>query len=444
MNIDKQGIQWGSMIQKEVGYGIFKLLIMVTLDDALAQVEDLEQEFEQMEDIVQSMDILAVNSVLPKNNNDVQVAPEMYDDEDVVVAKVQQLAQLMKNAKHSIVFTGAGISTSAGVPGNKFVIIVYFSDYRSSTGLWTCMEKGIKFNSKKDMLTALPTLAHMALVKLVQNKTVKHIVSQNCDGLHRRSGIKKQDISEVHGNTNLETCTKCQREYMRDFDACADYMESVNDHATGRYCDDPACKGALVDSIINFGEKLAKPVIDLALDHGNKADLCLVLGTSLNVYPANFVVKKTAENGFPVVIVNLQETPMDNLASLIIRAKTDHVMSLLMQALQYDIPKFYLPRHIRIQKSSDNKWLVQGLDDECKPFSFIKCIGVNQSTIVKREPFLIDIPNGAISDIQLVFFANYGEPPLALTIDTTNSDIVMFDYHYLFDPTSATWIKTPL
>jgi len=83
---------------------------------------------------------------------------------------------------------------------------------------------------------------------------LKHIISQNIDGLHRKSGILSKDISELHGNTNLEICKKCGKDYMRDFRVRT--ALKCHDHKTGRKCDNPACKGDLYDSIINFGENL--------------------------------------------------------------------------------------------------------------------------------------------------------------------------------------------
>lgn len=77
----------------------------------------------------------------------------------------------------------------------------------------------------------------MALVELMEQKHLKHIVSQNVDGLHRKSGIIPENLTEVHGNTNLEVCLKCGKEYMRDFRVRN--AQKVHDHNTGRKCDRP-------------------------------------------------------------------------------------------------------------------------------------------------------------------------------------------------------------
>jgi NAD-dependent SIR2 family protein deacetylase len=129
---------------------------------------------------------------------------------------------------------------------------------------------------------AIPSPTHMAFVKLIQEDVMKFLVSQNVDGLHRRSGIPTKKISELHGNSNLEKCEQCGKEYMRDYDTYAGYA----DHSTGRTCDNMQCGGRLRDTIINFGENLNTRILNKAFEHGSRADLCLSMGSSLRVTPA--------------------------------------------------------------------------------------------------------------------------------------------------------------
>jgi NAD-dependent SIR2 family protein deacetylase len=124
----------------------------------------------------------------------------------------------------------------------------------------------------------------MALVELIRRGNLKHIISQNTDGLHRKSGVDAENISEVHGNTNLEICKKCGQNYMRDFRVRT--AQKVHEHKTGRKCDNSNCNGDLYDTIINFGENLKEEVLDMAYAHGQEADLMLALGSSLRVNPA--------------------------------------------------------------------------------------------------------------------------------------------------------------
>lgn len=86
------------------------------------------------------------------------------------------------------------------------------------------------------------------------------LVSQNVDGLHRKTGVDIHKMVELHGNTNLEKCKKCNKYYMRDFRTRT--AKNVHDHKTTRKCDNPNCKGDLYDSIINFGENLDEKVLN--------------------------------------------------------------------------------------------------------------------------------------------------------------------------------------
>ena len=195
---------------------------------------------------------------------------EFFDDPETLDLKVTQLAEWVRESQNMSVFTGAGISTSTGIP-----------DYRSGYGtvLETgpgCWEKAAFKNKYKEEMKkagkplpaayrmpfnmtiqmAKPSSTHMALVELQNRGILKGVVSQNVDGLHRKSGINPDIMAELHGNTNLELCVKCDREHMRD------YKTSIGNktHLTGRKCDTPGCGGDLKDTIINFGENL-KPEI---------------------------------------------------------------------------------------------------------------------------------------------------------------------------------------
>jgi len=154
---------------------------------------------------------------------------EYFDEPSELQSKIKKLAELVKKSKHFVVYTGAGISTSCGI-----------ADYRS--GLNTVLETGAgkwakeaaakqgklsreavkKMNKaqkakKVSTFKAIPSPSHMALVALAQKGYLKHLVSQNTDGLHRRSGFPINQLSELHGNSTLEECPICSKVYMRDF-----------------------------------------------------------------------------------------------------------------------------------------------------------------------------------------------------------------------------------
>ena len=99
----------------------------------------------------------------------------------------------------------------------------------------------------------------MALKELMDRNILKTVISQNVDGLHRKSGIPANKIYEVHGNTNLEVCQICKKDYMRDFRVRE--AQKNTEHKTSRTCDNKECNGQLHDSIINFGEPLNPKII---------------------------------------------------------------------------------------------------------------------------------------------------------------------------------------
>ena len=104
---------------------------------------------------------------------------ERFDKPSVVDELATKLAHQIKNGKHFIAFTGAGVSTSAGIP-----------DFRGPEGAWTLRAQGRQLDFKATTtLQAIPTPTHMALVELQNRGFLKYLISQNCDGLHRRSGI---------------------------------------------------------------------------------------------------------------------------------------------------------------------------------------------------------------------------------------------------------------
>lgn len=142
------------------------------------------------------------------------------------------------------------------------------------------------------MAQAHPTKAHMAMVELMNRGYLKHIISQNTDGLHRKSGIPADKISEVHGNRNKEECMKCGRDFMRDFGVRI--AKGVKEHKTGRKCDDPKCRGDLKDTIINFGENLREEILNMGYAHGSEADLMVCVGSSMRVNPAAEMAGLTA------------------------------------------------------------------------------------------------------------------------------------------------------
>ena len=281
----------------------------------------------------------------------------------------------------------------------------------------------------------------MAFVKLLSENKLKHVISQNVDGLHRKSGIPSEKISELHGNIYIEKCTSCNKEYLRDKNVSI--STNAEEHGTGNYCDNRECEGKLIDNIINFGENLDSAVIRKAFEEGAKADLCLAMGSSLRVNPAAQIPKNVGKNGQKLVIVNLQKTPIDKYAKLIIHALCDTVIEKLMQRLKLEIPEFRLKRYLKIVK--ENRFLIiQGVEEDDSPFSFIRRISIkteNNYFKLTKEPFIIEdsvLNNQAY--LKLRFQANYGEP--ALKIKPNNKKLQKYSLDY--NPFEGTWLVNEL
>ncbi|KAG2460801.1 SIR7 deacetylase, partial [Polypterus senegalus] len=247
------------------------------------RTKDEQEMLQQCEDTVQEMK-------LRKSKRDVlkRKQEEVLDDPDELKRKVKLLSAAVREAKHMVIYTGAGISTV-----------------------------GYNIHCATDLSEAEPTLTHMCITKLYEEKLVNHVVSQNCDGLHLRSGLPRHALSELHGNMYIEVCTNCSslREYIRLFDVTE--RTTLHRHGTGRLCH--KCKGELRDTIVHFGERgtLEQPLNwKGAQAAAQKADVILCLGSSL------------------------KWTPKDDLAALKIHGKCDDVLKLLMEELNLEVPVY--------------------------------------------------------------------------------------------------------
>jgi len=202
-----------------------------------------------------------------------------------------------------------------------------------------------------------------------------------------------------------------------------------------------ACNGDLVDTIINFGEDLPKNALDEGFESAYKADLCLVLGSSLTVRPACNMPQYVGQNpNGKLVICNLQKTPLDNIASCKIYAKCDDILKAVMQKLDIAIPPFILHRRMKIScgNSHGKKFTITGVDFDSTPATIFSKVTVG-STELTKEPFTFGLPQPQTTvKIILDFFGHYNEPQLEVSIPL---DVVetYFDLHY--NPLTGEWAQ---
>lgn len=220
---------------------------------------------------------------------------------------------------------------------------------------------------------------------------------------------------------------------------------SINDHRTGRKC--TSCGGALHDTIINFGEYLPQGPLDLAYEHAKKADLCLVLGSSLTVPPANEIPaivgrKKKAK----LAICNLQE--VDQQADLRIYAKADDLIIRVMEKLEIPIPAFILRRRLVVeletQAEERHQLKLYGIDVDGTPVSFLQSAKLEHSRRVARsEPFVISIRDsleyGSQLKLELEFMGHYGEPNLVIVHEFKGEADRKSLYLLEYNPRSGEW-----
>lgn len=224
--------------------------------------------------------------------------------------------------------------------------------------------------------------------------------------------------------SRISILAKTQYLYSTDFRAVATYEKTVHDHRTGRNC--AVCGGNLLDSIVNFSEALPAEPQKRAFANAKKADLCLVLGSSLTVTPACTIPQCVGtKKGAKYAICNLQKTDQDELTNLRIWSKTDELMICVMKKLDIPIQPFILRRHLVIEMESIDdrpRFRIFGVDVDGSPFSFLQSVKLaSERRPIRTEPFVINYRGDVTSDtrfqFELQFMGHYGEPNLDIVHD---------------------------
>jgi NAD-dependent deacetylase len=231
----------------------------------------------------------------------------------VISKAVAALFEQIQNAKHLVALTGAGVSTLSGI-----------RDFRGKNGLYNDMDAEKIFDIEYFMQDPSfyyrqagtfiyninekeASVVHLVLGELEQRGLLKALVTQNIDLLHQKGGSR--NVIEIHGSPSVHYCLRCAGVRM-GFDEAAALVRA------GEMPRCPKCGRVLKPAITFFGESLPAEALRQATDEAQKADLMLVLGTSLTVYPAASMPDYTLRNGGAVVIVNNMPTPLDRQALL--------------------------------------------------------------------------------------------------------------------------------
>jgi len=236
-------------------------------------------------------------------------------------AAIAELAALLGRARSGIAFTGAGISVESGIP-----------HFRGEGGLWTKFDpykvahidtflkepaQYWTYSLNHRRTDAEPNPAHVALVDLERRGHLRAVVTQNTDGLHQKAGSGR--VVELHGSSHAVVCLDCETRFPRA------EIDRLNREHCPPSC--PACGGRfLKPTVVLFGEGLPVEALRDAQSLAMAADVVLIVGSSLQVYPAAGIPRLALEHGAEVGIVNAEPTPFDDRATVVIHGKAGEIL----------------------------------------------------------------------------------------------------------------------
>jgi len=229
-------------------------------------------------------------------------------------ALIQRASEMISAARYLVAFTGAGISTPSGIPdfrGEKDGLwqrydpmqVASRSAFFNTPGLFFDWFRPLFLTSWK----ALPNPAHFSLDALEKLGRLKSVITQNIDGLHQKAG--SSFVLELHGTALTFSCIKCRKQISAE-----EVFSQFEVGNTIPHC--IHCAAILKPDVVLFEEGLPQNVWENAEIEAGKADLMLVIGSSLEVYPANSIPQTALRHGCKLIINNLSPTPMDALANL--------------------------------------------------------------------------------------------------------------------------------
>ena len=235
--------------------------------------------------------------------------------------QIAKLKEWIDNSDNIVFFGGAGVSTESGIPDFRSVDGLYNQKYDyppetilSHTFFMAQTEEFFRFYRDKMLcLDAEPNAAHRKLAEWERQGKLRAVITQNIDGLHQKAG--SQNVLELHGSVHRNHCMRCHKPY--DVQAVA--------QSTGvPHC---ACRGIIKPDVVLYEESLDTHTLDASLRYIQSADVLIIGGTSLAVYPAASLIHYY--RGHKLVLVNKSETPADAKADLVIHGPIGEIFSQL-------------------------------------------------------------------------------------------------------------------
>ncbi len=240
-------------------------------------------------------------------------------------ALASQVADLILASKRVVFFTGAGISTESGIPDfrspggiwtkydpDDFTYDRYMADREVRRKSWALMKEGVLMGAK-------PNRAHYAIADLDRIGKLDCVITQNVDGLHQEAAVPEEKVIELHGTWRWVVCLGCGTRYR---------SEQIRDRvlAGDEVPECERCRGILKSATILFGEAMPVRETMEAERRSRACDLCIVIGSSLVVYPAAHMPMYALRSGAKLVIINEGETPLDDCCHVRIHRKAGDTM----------------------------------------------------------------------------------------------------------------------
>lgn len=237
--------------------------------------------------------------------------------------KLEQLRQWIEESENIVFFGGAGVSTESGIPDFRSVDGLYSQKYKyppetiiSHSFYLRNPEEFYRFYKDRMIFReAKPNPAHLALAELEAEGKLKAVITQNIDGLHQAAGSR--EVLELHGSVHRNFCTRCHKAYSLDDVMAMDGVPRCS------------CGGTIKPDVVLYEEGLDQHILSKAVQYIRHADVLIIGGTSLVVYPAAGLVDYYQGN--KLVLINKSVTPMDAKADLVVSGAIGKILGSLKQ-----------------------------------------------------------------------------------------------------------------